>query len=312
MASRPVWKGYLKLSLVSVPISAFTAQESDSGTIHLNQLHEECHSRIKYQKTCPIHGEVPNTEIVSGYQVAKDQYVTIDPDELKAIRGKSDQSLEIDTFIHANQLDDRFLSERVYYLVPDGAVAQKPYALIRHTLENEKLQAIAEVILNGREQLVLIRSFGQLLLMTVLQHSSDIKDVAIFEADIKSPELAAQEVRLTIQLVQGMTKKKFDFEAYKDHYRKRLSELIEAKIGGKKLVSPPDEDVPAVINLMDALKASIQNIPGTKTVVATGNSSTTTKKKPARIEAKSSPRKSSPAQKDKSAVSKPKRGRNTG
>lgn len=298
MASRPVWKGYLKLSLVSVPVKAFTASKSSTEDIHLNQLHEECHSRIRYKKTCPVHGEVPNDEIISGYEVAKDQYVPVEPDELRAIRRKSDQSLEIDTFISPDELDERFQSGRSYYLVPDGKIAHKPYALIHATLQNEHLRAIGEIILSNREQLVLLRPLDKLLMITVLQHASEMKEPAEFSDDVPAIEVGKPELQLTKQLVAALTKTKWDYTQYTDHYQERLSELIATKMEGRQLVTSEEEDVPEVINLMDALKASIEQIPvpegaskrKTSRAKASGStaSATKSKPKPSRIAAASS------------------------
>ncbi len=261
MAARPTWKGYLKLSLVSVPVKAYTVADSSKSDITLNQLHSECHRRIQYKKTCPEHGEVPSDEIISGYQIGEDQYVPIDKDELSAIRRKNDQAIEIATFIGDDQLDDRFLTDRSYYLVPDGKVAQKPYALIRETLESEGIRAIAEVVLSQREQHVVVRPLGTLLIMTVLQHQQELKTPTGFEEEVDELEVAAQELKLTKQLVAGMTEEDWDFSEYKDNYQQRLSELIAAKVEGKELVKPPETEAPTIINLMDALKASIEQIP---------------------------------------------------
>ncbi len=261
MAARPTWKGYLKLSLVSVPVKAYTVADSSKSDITLNQLHSECHRRIQYKKTCPEHGEVRSDEIISGYQIGEDQYVPVDKDELSAIRRKSDQTIEIATFIDDSQLDDRFLTDRSYYLVPDGKVAQKPYSLIREALASENIRAIAEVILSQREQHVVVRPLGTLLIMTVLQHQQELKTPTGFEEEVDDLEIAAQELKLTKQLVAGMTEKNWDFGEYKDGYQQRLSELIEAKVEGKELVKPPETETPTIINLMDALKASIEQIP---------------------------------------------------
>ncbi len=261
MPARPTWKGYLKLSLVSVPVKAFTVSDSSQSDIRLNQLHAECHRRIQYKKTCPEHGEVPNDEIISGYQIGEDQYVPIDKEELAAIRTKSDQSIDIATFIGDDQLDDRYLTERSYYLVPDDKVAQKPYALIRETLAKEKLRAIAEVILSQREQHVVIRALGELLIMTVLQRQQELKSANDFEQEVDNPEVTEQELMLTKQLVTGLTQKDWDFGNYQDTYQQRLSQLIETKIEGKELIKPPETEAPNIINLMDALKASIEQIP---------------------------------------------------
>ena len=280
MAARPTWKGYLKLSLVSVPVKAFTVADSTSGDIHLNQLHAECNSRIQYKKTCPVHGEVPNDEIISGYKVGEDQYVPIEKDDLAAIRKKSDQSIEIATFIAENDLDDRFLTDRSYYLVPDGKVAQKPYALIRESLAGDGLRAVAEVVLSQREQHVIVRPLGSLLIMTVLQHQQELKTPTGFEEEVDDLDVSPQEIKLTKQLVQGMTQDSWDFSKYKDSYQQRLSKLIEAKVEGKELVKPPETEAPTIINLMDALKASLEQIPVPSKKSASAKSKPASAKKP--------------------------------
>jgi DNA end-binding protein Ku len=117
--ARPIWSGYLKLSLVSVPVKAYTATDS-SGEVHLNQLHRDCNSRIHNKKICPIHGEVSNDQIVSGYEYAKGQYVTIEPEELDKLRTESDKAVNIDTFVSEDQIDPLYLSGQAYYLVPEG------------------------------------------------------------------------------------------------------------------------------------------------------------------------------------------------
>lgn len=261
MAARSSWKGYLKLSLVSVPVKAYTTSSGGGNRIQLNQLHDKCHSRIRYKKTCPIHGEVPNDEIVSGYQFAKDQYVEIDPDELKTLRAESDRSIEIDTFIQPDQLDAMYHTEKSYYLVPDGAIGQKPYNLIRQALEEEQLHAVAQIILSNREQLVLIRPVDKLLTMTVLQYAADVKSPQAFDDEVQVAETSSQELRLTKQLIESLVRDDWDLQHYTDRYYERLSQLVQSKIEGEELVTPPHVEEPQVINLMDALKASLQQIP---------------------------------------------------
>lgn len=278
MPARPTWKGYLKLSLVSVGVKAYTVADSSQGHIQLNQLHAECHSRIRYKKTCPTHGEVPSDEIILGYQIGEDQYVPIADEELKAIRTKSEQTIDIATFIGQEELDDRFLTDRSYYLVPDGRIAQKPYALIRDTLEKFQLRAIAEVILSQREQHVVVRPLGKLLIMTVLQHEQELKQPTDFEEQVTEVEPADQELKLTKQLVDALTQPDWDFSSYQDTYQERLSNLIAAKVEGKELVKPDEAEAPTIINLMDALKASIEQIPVPS---KTGNSSSASSSKTA-------------------------------
>ena len=118
---RSSWKGYLKLSLVSVPVKGYTANISASD-VALHQLHSECHSRIKYKKTCPIHGEIPKEEIVSGYEYAEGQYVVIEPEELAKIRGERERAVTLDAVVPLNSVDPVHFTDKTYYLVPDGKV----------------------------------------------------------------------------------------------------------------------------------------------------------------------------------------------
>ena len=127
----PTWKGYIKLSLVSVPVKAYNARAPSERDIQLHQLHAECHSRIQYKKICPIHGEVSQDDIVSGYEYAKGQYTVIDPAELDKLRSEDDKAITIDQFIHPESLDRIYLTGQSYYLLPEGRIGERPFALIR-------------------------------------------------------------------------------------------------------------------------------------------------------------------------------------
>jgi DNA end-binding protein Ku len=260
MAARSSWKGYLKLSLVSVPVKAYTATSSEGGAIHLNQLHQECHSRIKYQKTCPIHGEVSNDQIVSGYEFSKGQYVIVDPAELEKLRTESDKSINVQKFIPSGALDPIYDSGRTYFLVPDGPVGQKPYALIHKAMQEEGCQAIAQVVISNREQLVRLRAIDKLISMTVLNYAAEVKQPAAFQDELVPTEASPQELALTRQLMQALTAEEFDIAQYKDVYTEKLSQLIQAKVAGEELVAAPAAAEPQIINLMEALKASVQQV----------------------------------------------------
>jgi DNA end-binding protein Ku len=268
MAPRSTWKGYLKLSLISIPLKAYTATSGGGTPISLNQLHEECKSRIRYQKTCPIHGEVSNDEIVSGYEFAKGQYVVIDPDELDKLRSESDKSISVDRFVPADRIDPVYHSGKTYYLVPDGPVGQKPYALLRDTMADSNLNALAQVVISKREQLVLLRPIEKLIGMTVLEYHAQVKQPVAFEDELTEAESSPEELQLARTLIEGMSSEDVDLSEYKDSYVEKLTALIESKVEGKELVSPPAEEAPQVINLMDALKASVQQIkaPAARTV----------------------------------------------
>lgn len=260
MAIRSSWKGYLKLSLVSVPLRAFSAASgSDGRPIALNQLHAACKSRIQYKKFCPLHGEVTQDEIVSGYEFAKGQYVVIDPDELDKLRSESDKSINIESFVKAGKVDPLYYSGQSYYLLPDGPIGQKPYALIQQSMQEDGLQGVGTVVLSNRERLVLLRPMENLIAMTVLQHEAQVKRPELFRdelADVGQP--SKQELKLTKQLLEALVEPDFDLASYKDTYVEKLSELIEAKVEGKELVSPQATREPQIINLMDALKESVK------------------------------------------------------
>src|ERR1044072_784241 len=150
MAARSSWKGFLKLSLVSIPVKAYTATTSSGRDIRLNQLHAECHSRINYKKTCPVHGEIPNDQIVSGYEFAKGQYVVIDTDELDKLRSPAEKAVTIQSFVERDDVPDRYLCGRTLYLVPDGLVGQKPYNLLHRVMTESGRVGFAQVVMGGK------------------------------------------------------------------------------------------------------------------------------------------------------------------
>ena len=262
MAPRSTWKGYLKLSLVSVPLKAYSASSGSSGpSISLNLLHDKCHSRIQYRKVCPIHGEVPKEEIVSGYEYAKGQYVVVDPDEVEKLRAESDKSITVDAFVPDDAIDPIYHSGTTYYLIPDGPIGQKPYALIQRAMAEEGRQAIGRTVLSGKERLVLLRPVERLLAMTMLQYEPQVKQPEAFEDELVETEGSKEELKLTKDLIAALSRPDLDLSQYRDEYTEKMTELIEAKVQGKEIVSPPSAtEEPQIINLMDALKESVSRL----------------------------------------------------
>lgn len=262
MAPRSSWKGFLKLSLVSVPVKAYSAASS-AGEIRLNQLHKSTHQRIRYQKVVDGgDGPVSSDDIVSGYEYAKGQYVVIDTDELDKLRTESDRSIHLDGFIGADELDPIHFSGKSYYLVPDGPVGQKPYALLHRVLEDEKLVGIAKVVLSGREQLVMLRCIGPLLAFSALLHESKLKSVDSFRDEVETLELSKSELDLTRTLVDATRIDEFDFSKYEDEYVSRLSALIRMKVEGQEVVQIQEVAEPQLLNFMEALKQSVAEARG--------------------------------------------------
>jgi DNA end-binding protein Ku len=258
MALRSMWKGSLRFSLVTIPVEAFTASKPGEGEIRLHQLHEPCHSRIKYQKTCPIHGEVRNDEIVTGFEYEKDHYVVIDRDEVEKVQA-DEHSIAIDTFVKPDEIDPLYYDGRTYYLAPQSAAAKRPYAVLFQAMEDVNRYGVAKVVLRGKEEILLVRPLDGVLTMTMLHYDSQIRGPEVVRDEVPQEKANAQELKLARQLIEASTTKKFDFAAYEDRYNDRLKEMIDAKIAGKEVIAPPqtDEEVP-VINLMDALRKSVR------------------------------------------------------
>jgi DNA end-binding protein Ku len=259
MAATPSWKGFVKLSLVAFPVKAYTSSVSGEGRIQLNQLHAECNSRIQYKKNCPIHGEVPNTEIVSGYEYTKGQYVVVDTAELDKLRTETDKAIAVSAFIAPDAIDQIYYDEKTYYLVPDGPVGQRPYAVLLEAMVEENRYAIAQIVMHGREHIMLLRPMDHLLAMTMLKYDAEVTKPQAFEDQAPEVEASAEELELTKKLIEVSTKKKFDFSAYHDVYTEKLTKLIEAKVAGEEITAPPAQEEKHIINLMDALRASVAN-----------------------------------------------------
>jgi len=256
MAAHASWKGFLKLSLVSVPVKAYTATAT-SNDITLHQLHAKTHTRIQYKKFAPEVGEVSPEEIVKGYEYAKGQYVIIDEDELDKLRTESDKSVRIDGFIKPEELSNVYMAGRTYYLTPDGPVGQKPYSLLMKSMDTNGVCAVAEVVISQREQVVLLRPVEGILAMTVLIRKDEVKSASSFKDEIAQTELSEAEMSLTDTLIKASMIKSFDYGKYKDVYKEKLTKLIQMKIEGKEVVQVRDPEEPKIINLMEALKRSV-------------------------------------------------------
>jgi DNA end-binding protein Ku len=257
MPARSVWKGFIRLSLVSVPVKAYTASAT-SNEIHLRQLHRECNSPIKYQKTCPIHGEVSAADIVSGYEYSKGQFVVIEPEEIDKMRTEADKAVTIDGFVSPDAVEPLYLTGSTYYLLPDGAVGQKPYALLHRGMVEDNRYAVAQVVIFRREHVVLLRPVGKVIGMSTLFFENQVKASDSFVDELTVSEVSPEELKLAKTLIGASVLEEFDLGKYKDTYNEKLTALIHAKAEGREIVAPPSVEGPKVINLMDALKQSLE------------------------------------------------------
>jgi DNA end-binding protein Ku len=249
---RPIWKGYLKLSLVTVPVKVYSATSSHS--LSFNQLHATCNSRINYTKTCPVHGAIPNEEIVRGYAYEKDRYVIMGDQDFEKVRLESTKAISIVRFVESSEIDPIFYGS-AYYLEPDGKMAREAYATLSEAMAGKV--AIAKVVLRGKEDLVAVRVAGGVLVMSALYYADEVRGTAELEElkDVPAPE--AEAIQLARQLISGLAGP-FEPAIYKDEYQEQLLAIIEEKVQGREAVVADEGAEPLrVVNLMEALKKSL-------------------------------------------------------
>jgi DNA end-binding protein Ku len=255
---RASWQGNLTFGLVSFAVEAFNAINRRESDIHFNQLHAECHSRIRYEKVCPIHGKVGNDEIVSGYEYQKGRYVEFDPDELADLQSEQDRALKIDAFVAPDEVDPLYFDGRMYYLMPADDAAKEPYGVILTAMEKEQRYGVGQVVFSRKDQIALIRPVDGVLHMAMLNYEVEIRSAKEFAGHLRKPAKAARQLSLAQSLIREWSDEKFDFSSYEDTYRERVAKLIEAKVKGKEIVEPEaEEEEPTTINLMEALKKSL-------------------------------------------------------
>jgi DNA end-binding protein Ku len=254
---RASWRGNLSFGLVTFPVQAFNARSREGGDIHFHQLHAGCHRRIRYKKVCPVHGELSQDEIVSGYEYRKGQYIEIDPEELDALRTEAERSLTIDAFIEPDAVDPVYFDGRMYYLAPDGHAADESYTVIAAAMEREERVAIGQVVFSGKQQLALVRPVAGTLHMAMLNYDEEIRPPEEVLSAQKRPHVSSKNVQLAQTLVRTWSSDDFDFAAYDDQYRIKVKNLIDDKVAGREIVLPEEPEAPQVVNLMDALKRSI-------------------------------------------------------
>ena len=257
MAARPTWKGYLKISLVNVPIKVFPATDA-GATLSFNQLHGECQTRIQQKRWCPhCEREVANTDLVKGYEFEKGRYVVIDEEDIEKVRVESTRVINLEQFTDDTEIDPIYL-ERPYYLAPDGPVAREAFAVIREGMKGKA--GIGKVALYGREYLIKIQPREKGLIMYTLRHASEIRSMdAIDELSDMPAKVKPEEIKLA-QQVMATFEGPVDFQSYKDEYQVGLREIIDAKIEGREIVAPEVEAPPKVVILMEALRKSLDTI----------------------------------------------------
>jgi DNA end-binding protein Ku len=257
MAVRPTWRGFLKVSLVNIPVKVFPATES-AATLSFNQLHAECQTRIQQKRWCPhCEREVPNTELVKGYEFEKGRYVIVEEEDLQKVRVESTRVINLAQFTDDTAIDPIYV-DRAYYLAPDGPMAAEAFAVMREGMEGKA--GIGKVALYGREYLVAIKPQKKGLVMYTLHHDAEIRSIDQIEELSSVPaKVKPEEMKLAKQVIATFDAE-LDLKEYKDEYKEGLRRIIDAKIAGEEVVAPEVSEPPRVVDLMEALRRSLDTV----------------------------------------------------
>ncbi|MGN7178980.1 Ku protein [Paenibacillus sp. FSL R5-0490] len=250
-----MWKGSISFGLVNIPIKLHSATEDKD--IKLRNLHKECHSPIKYEKTCPVcEKEIKNEDIVKAYEYTKGKFVVLEDEDLEKLKQENeDKAVEIMDFVNIQEIDPIYYN-RTYYMSP-GDGGGKAYSLLRKALETSEKVGLAKIIIRSKEQLAVVRVYENTLVMETIHYPDEVRKAADVPNVPAEDKVTEKEIDTAIMLIDQLTTE-FKPEKYNDDYRTALLELIEAKRTGKDIVTPVEKEPAAnVTDLMAALQASI-------------------------------------------------------
>jgi DNA end-binding protein Ku len=252
---RAMWKGAISFGLVSIPVAVYPATEEKS--LRFNQLHDEDMGRIRYQRVCELDGEVVSFEhIVKGYEYEKGRYVVLTDEDFDAVPVESSRTIDILQFVDADEIDPIFY-KKTYYLVPEES-GVKPYALLRQAMEEDGRVGIAKVSFRDKEHLAALRFKDETFVLETMFWPDEIRETGFDElskaAEVK-PRL--QEIQMAKTLIDNLTDD-FKPEQFKDDYREALVQIVDAKVEGREVEAVPEPEETKVVDLMEALKASVE------------------------------------------------------
>ena len=254
--ARPYWKGYLRLSLVTCPIAVYTASSS-TERVSFRQVNRKTGNRLRQQLVDEVTREpVGNEDKGRGYEYSKNAYILVDDDELDAIAVESTHTIEIDSFVPREQIDERYL-DGPYYITPDDKVGQEAFAVIREAMRGKGMVALARVVLSKRERVIMLQPWDKGLMGTTLRYPYEIRDAKEYFDDIPNVKVAPDMLKLAEHILQSK-KADFDLSQFVDHYEEAVVDMLKKKQAG----IPAPRERPAarpqnVVNLIDALRRSI-------------------------------------------------------
>ena len=255
MAGRASWKGYLKLSLVSCPVKLFPATSATAGKISFNMLHKDTLNRVQQKYHDPELGEIDRADLVKGYQFEKDKYVVVTAEELDEIEIESSKTVDIDGFVGAGDVDPIYF-DSMYYLAPDGPIAEETFGVILEAMRKVGKIAVARIVLSGRERLVTIQPIEDGFRLTTLRSPKEVREPSSV-LDKLNVKYSKDMLDMAGQII-AQKKMTFAPDAFEDRYEEALLALVRSKIAGGQPVITKAPERGNVVNLMDALKRSIE------------------------------------------------------
>lgn len=271
-----MWKGSISFGLVHIPVKLFAATEDKD--IKLRFLHKECNTPIKYERVCPVcDREVENEEIIRGYEYEPDKFVPIDKEELDKLKKSRSKTVEIIDFVNLEEIDPIYFN-RSYFLGPNEN-GEKAYTLLKRAMEDSGKIGLAKLTMHSKEHLAAVRVYDKGLLLETIFYPDEIRNIDHVPGIDENVEITQKELDTATQLIEQLTTE-FKPEQYEDEYRSALSELIESKISGNEIKTAPKVGKKEnVVDLMDALQASIDKTKPKKRKTAAKSGTTTSRKK---------------------------------
>jgi DNA end-binding protein Ku len=264
---RTTWNGSISFGLVNIPVGLAPATKAAAraSDVSFRMLHRECLTPIKQKRWCPVHEiDVEADDLVRGWEASKGNFVVIEDADLEAIEQRdTSRSIEINRFVRLQEVDPVYF-DRTYFLVPAGAeAARRPYVLLLEAMKEAGVAALGRFTLAGKEKLCLIRAKGDALALETLFVSADVKDQAEIDEAVAAAEVRGPELELAKQIIASL-EAPFDADELRSEYRESLKELLEAKLEGHDLAAPEEVAPTPVVDLMEALKASVAAAGGGK------------------------------------------------
>ncbi len=275
MAARPTWKGYIKVSLVNIPVRVYPATES-SATISLNQLHAECQTKIQQKKWCPkCEREVTQADLVKGYEFEKGRWVVVEEEDIAKVKTESTKIIDLMQFTDETSIDPMYV-DKAYYLAPEGPMAADAYSVMREGMKGKA--GIGKVAIHGREYLVAVKPHKQGMVMYTLHHAAEIRTIdqidELREVRAKVNPAEMKLAKAVIESIEG----ELNLSDYKDDYQEGLRKIIDAKIAGEEIVAQEEVATPKVVDLMEALRKSLDQVSSGKKKTAKADAEVVSKK----------------------------------